>query len=108
MAILRGKYVLSKEEKVCGYPNCDTITKSGGERNMHWKNVHDCNKCPQFNLCEEILEIFGIDVVTRTKVGDNIGYIKCPLFKCPLTGCEFAAHKAGKLLDHIRYKHKKS
>ena len=106
MAFIKGILPITKEEKICGYPNCNHIFKGGSDRAKHWIDTHKHKTCPQHNPLEEILEILGIDVITKTIEGEKIGYIRSPLFKCPLHKCKHAAHKSGKLLEHIRSAHK--
>lgn len=62
----------------------------------------NCNLCTPF---EEILEIQGKDVATVVNDDNNIGYIRCPLFKCPKEDCCFTARKSVRLLEYIRSSH---
>ena len=106
LAIIKGTLPILKEEKICGYPNCPFVLKSGIERTTHWKKVHNINKCNLYNPFEEILEIQGKDIATVVSNLEELGYIKYPLFKCPKNGCKFAAHKSNNLIEHIRSAHK--
>ena len=104
--ILRGRLPITKDEKLCGFPNCSKMSTSGTERVKHWQRVHECKTCPTHNPFEEILEILGVDIVTRIDDEDKIGYIRNPLFCCPIEGCSFSAHVHSNLADHIKMAHK--
>ena len=80
MAIIKGTLPIAKEEKICGYPNCPFVLRSGIERTTHWKKIHNISKCNLYNPLEEILEIQGKDIATYVSNEDELGYIKYPLF----------------------------
>ena len=105
IAIIKGTLPIAKEEKICGYPNCPQILKSGMDKTTHWKKVHNLRKSSLYNPLEELFEIQGKDIATIVSDEKDLGYIKCPLFKCPKDGCEFTVHKAHNLIEHIRSAH---
>ena len=107
-AILKGTLPNTKEEKICGYPNCPKLLKNGGSRTSHWKKIHKLNKCMPYIAFEEIFEILGIDIETKVTREENVEYIKYPLFKCPFNGCDFAVHRVEKLTSHLSQVHKEA
>ena len=107
-AILKGTLPNTKEEKICGYPNCPMLLKNGGSRTSHWKKIHKLSKCMPYIAFEEVFEILGIDIETKIAREDNVEYIKYPLFKCPFNGCDFAVHRVEKLTSHLSQVHKEA
>ena len=108
IGLLKGTLPSNKKERLCGYPNCPKMLTSGTMRTSHYKKVHKMDKCIQYTPFTEILEILGVDIETKTSKGDNIEYIKWPLFKCPCGTCDFTTHIYKSMLEHINSKHKEA
>ena len=105
IALLKGTLPVKKNENICCYPNCPTILASGKMRTSHYKKVHKMDTCLLYTPFEEILEILGIDVETKSMKNDNIEYIKYPLFRCPCCACDFTTHKYKSMREHLVSKH---
>ena len=108
IALLKGTLPIKKNEKICGYPNCPTLLTSGTMRTSHYKKVHKMNTCITYTPFEEILEILGIDITTKTNKNENSNFIKYPLFRCPCGTCEYTSHKCENMIEHLCTKHKEA